>query len=327
MNLKNKNILITGASGLVGVPTVEKCVVEGAARVYAVDIRLSDRLKNLIDKHPNEIVFVQKDLTYFHNCEELFKNDINIVLHVAGIKGNPSRAVSQPADYLFPMLMFNTNMIKASYEANVDWFVYLSSVGVYHPSPLMREEDVWSTMPGKNDWYPGWTKRVGELALETLGIQHGWKNWTIIRPSNIYGVNDYFNPEATVIGSNVWKVFNTEGNEITAWGDGSSLRDFVFGDDVAQASIDVVKKEVSDIINFGCGKAISIKETIETIVKTYSELTGHDKTVNWDTTKPNGDPVRCLSADRQIKYNILPKTSLADGIFKTMQAYQETLVK
>jgi len=325
MDLKNKTILITGASGLVGVPTVEKCLAEGAGKVYAVDIRLSDRLAKLVDQHKDNLVFVQKDLTYLENCEQLFREKIDVVLHVAGIKGNPSRAVSQPADYLFPMLMFNTNMIKAAYEAKVDWFVYLSSVGVYHPSPLMREEDVWTTMPGKNDWYPGWTKRVGELALETLGIQHGWKNWTIIRPSNIYGVNDYFNSEATVIGSNVWKVFNTSGTEITAWGDGSSLRDFVFGDDVAQASIDVVKKEVSDIINFGCGEAVSIRDTIETIVSTYSKITGETKTVAWDTTKPNGDPVRCLSAERQRKYGILPRTSLADGIMATMLAYKETL--
>lgn len=321
MNLQGKNILITGASGLVGVPTVAKCVAEGAAKVYAVDIRLSDKLAELVIRYPDTVEFIQRDLTYLDNCEELFTRPVNVVLHVAGIKGNPSRAVSQPADYLFPMLMFNTNMIKASYEAKVDWFVYLSSVGVYHPSPLMREEDVWNTMPGRNDWYPGWTKRVGELALETLGIQHGWKNWTIIRPSNIYGENDYFNQEATVIGSNIWKVYNTEGSEITAWGDGSSLRDFVFGDDVAQASIDVVKKEVQDIINFGCGTAVSIKETIETIVSTYSELTGQTKTVAWDTTKPNGDPVRCLSAERQMKYGILPKTTLAEGIKRTMIAY------
>lgn len=327
MDLKNKNILITGASGLVGVPTVEKCVQEGAAKVYAVDIRLSDKLQALVEKYKGAVEFVQKDLTYLHNCEELFQNKIHIVLHVAGIKGNPSRAVNQPADYLFPMLMFNTNMIKAAYEADVDWFVYLSSVGVYHPSPLMKEEDVWQTMPGKNDWYPGWTKRVGELSLETLGIQHNWKKWTIIRPSNIYGVNDYFNQEATVIGSNIWKVFNTTGNTITAWGDGSSLRDFVFGDDVAQASIDVVKKEVGDIINFGCGQAVSIKETIEAIVDAYSKITGQSKIVEWDITKPNGDPIRCLSAERQLKYGILPKTKLSDGIYRTMLSYKETLKK
>ena len=327
MNINNKTVIVTGASGLVGVPTVEKCIDEGAAKVYAVDIRLSEQLDALCKKHSEKIIFLQRDLTYLSNCESLFEDRIDIVLHVAGIKGNPSKATSQPADYLFPMLMFNTNMIKASYDANVDWFVYLSSVGVYHPSPLMREDDVWTTMPGKNDWYPGWTKRMGELTLETLKIQHGWDRWTIIRPSNIYGINDYFAEDATVIGSNIWRIFNTTSNELTCWGDGSSLRDFVFGSDVAQATVDVVKKEVSDIINFGSGQAVSIKETIEAIVDNYKHIMGKDKRIVWDTDKPNGDPVRCLSADRQIKYDILPKTTLSHGLLETMLHYKKTYVK
>ena len=157
MNFKNKTVLITGASGLVGVPTVRKCIEEGATRIIAVDIRLSEKLQKLLDEY-SEIDFRFVDLTYRDQCEKLFhNNNINIVLHLAGIKGSPSRATKQPADYLFPIMMFNTNMIKAAYDASVDWFVYLSSVGVYHPAEVMREDDVWNTMPSKNDWFPGWS--------------------------------------------------------------------------------------------------------------------------------------------------------------------------
>jgi GDP-L-fucose synthase len=219
------------------------------------------------------------------------------------------------------MMMFNTNMIKAAHDAKVKWFVYTSSVGVYQPADVMEEDTVWSTMPSKNDWYPGWSKRMGELAIESLKVQDGWDNWTIIRPANIYGVKDNFAPDATVIGANVWKVFNTEGNEIVCWGNGSARRDFVFGDDVAQAVIDVVKKEVKDIINFGCGKAVTIKETIETIVDLYKEHTGTEKSIVWDETKPNGDMLRCLSADKQVKYGILPTTTLRQGLKKVIESY------
>ena len=326
MEFKDKKVLITGAAGLVGVPTVEKCILEGAKRVYAVDIRLSDPLAELAKKYPDQIEVVLTDLTYFHNCEDLFKKDtIDVVLHIAGVKGSPARAAKQPADYLFPMLMFNTNIIKASHDAKVGWFVYMSSVGVYSPSDVMREDDVWSTMPGKNDWYPGWTKRVGELSLEALGIQYGWKNWTVIRPANIYGLYDNFSPEATVIGSNTWKVFNVDGDEIVCWGDGSPKRDFVFSEDVAQAAIDAVKKEVNDIINFGSATATSIKDTIETIVSEYSSLTGKTKKIVWDTTKPNGDMIRRLDPEKQIKYGILPRTELKDGIRKTLEYYKQTI--
>ena len=321
MKFENKTVLVTGASGLVGVPLVEKCVAEGAGKVYAVDIRISARLQEICNRYPDKVEFVNCDLTYLDRCENLFNNPVDIVIHAAGIKGSPARAAKQPADYLFPMMMFNTNMILAAHRAKVEWFVYVSSVGVYHPAELMTEHDVWNTMPSKNDWYPGWSKRAGELAVESLAIQHDWHNWTIIRPSNIYGVNDNFAEDATVVSSNVWKLTNVPGDTITCWGNGSARRDFVFGDDVAQACIDVVKKEVRDVINFGCGRAVTIKETIEAIVDAYKEITGKEKHIAWDETKPNGDPVRCLSADKQIKYDILPRTSLQEGIKKTVEAY------
>ena len=325
MKLLNKKVVITGASGLVGVPTVRKCLEQGAT-VYAVDIRLSQMLTDLQVRYPDRLNIILSDLTYLNNCESLFKDTtINYVLHIAGVKGSPARSKLKPCDYLFPMLMFNTNMIKAAFDAKVEWFVYLSSVGVYQPAEIMNEDDVWKTTPSLNDWYPGWTKRMGEATLESLAVQYNWKNWTVIRPSNIYGENDNFSEDATVISSNIWKLFNVPGDTITCWGDGSARRDFVFGDDVAQASIDVITKEVRDIINFGCAQAVSIKDTIEIIVDCYKEITGKTKNIIWDTSKTNGDPVRCLSPDRQVKYGILPNTKLRQGIYKTIQRYMNTL--
>jgi GDP-L-fucose synthase len=327
MEFKNKRVIVTGAAGLVGVPAVRKCLEEGARQVVAVDIRASNQLQDLKEQYPNQLDVKMIDLTYLNNCEGLFYDrNIDIVLHIAGVKGSPARSSKQPCDYLFPMLMFNTNMIKAAFDAKVGWFVYLSSVGVYQPADIMREEDVWTTTPSKNDWYPGWTKRMGEATLESLQVQYGWGNWTVIRPSNIYGLNDNFSEDATVISSNIWKLFNVDG-DMVCWGNGSARRDFVFGDDVAQASIDVVKKEVKDIINFGCGKAVTIKETIETIVDCYKEITGQTKNIVWDETKMNGDPVRCLSPERQIKYDVLPNTSLKDGLTQTILAYKQKLNK
>ncbi len=214
-------------------------------------------------------------------------------------------------------------MVKSAFDAKVKWFVYTSSVGVYQPAEIMKEDSVWSTMPSKNDWHPGWSKRMGELAIEALQIQHQWNNWTIIRPANIYGIKDNFTQDATVIAANVWKVFNTIEDEIVCWGNGSARRDFVFGDDVSQAIIDVVKKEINDIINFGCGETITIKETVETIVDAYKEKTGKNKKIVWDESKPNGDLLRCLSDEKQKKYGILPTTSLKEGIKKIIDSYGE----
>ena len=167
MEFKDKTVLVTGANGLVGVPAVRKCLEEGAKKVIAVDIQLGAQLLKLIEENPDRLSYKMVNLTYLDVCEQLFKDDkVNIVLHIAGVKGSPARSSKQPCDYLFPMLMFNTNMIKSAFDADVDWFVYLSSVGVYQPADIMREDDVWTTTPSKNDWYPGWTKRMGEATLE-----------------------------------------------------------------------------------------------------------------------------------------------------------------
>lgn len=321
MEIKQKTIIVTGASGLVGVPAVRKCLEQGARKVYAVDIRISDDLRSLESDYPGKCIIILKDLTYLHECEALFAQEkIDIVLHIAGIKGSPTRTATCPADYMFPMSMFNMNMIQASHKADVEWFVYMSSVGVYAPADIMEEDSVWTTMPSKNDWHPGWTKRMGELALDALRIQHNWTKWTVIRPSNIYGCNDNFAKDATVIGANIWKLFNTEGTMV-CWGNGSARRDFVFGDDVAQASIDVVINEINDVVNFGCGQAVTIKETIETIVDVYQEITGTTKNIEWDESKPNGDLLRCLSSSRQQKYNLLPNTTLKTGIKQSILSY------
>jgi GDP-L-fucose synthase len=321
MNIENKTVVVTGANGLVGLPTVRKCLEKKAKKVYAVDLRFSDKIKRLAEAYPNQLELIETDLTYLHNCEKLFQAEpINAVLHIAGIKGSPSRTAKSPADYVVPMLLFNTNMIKASFEANVDWFVYFSSVGVYSPADVMVEDSVWSTMPSKNDWHPGWAKRMGELTLDAMKIQHEWDKWTILRPSNIYGPNDNFSPDATVISSNIWKIINVPG-DLTCWGDGSPKRDFVYSEDVADATISSVENEVHDTVNVGCGEAVSIKETIETIVTVYEELHGVRKNIVWDTSKPNGDMLRRLSTERQAQYNLLPKTSLYRGIKNILQEF------
>lgn len=328
MEIKNSVVLITGANGLVGLPTVKKCLEEGAKFVIAADKNIGPELHGLRLLHKN-LLLRQTDLTQTPQCEKIFGEqyhgkNVEIVIHLAGIKGSPIRAKNSPADYLIPMLLFNTNVLNCAAKHNVKWLVYMSSVGVYEQTDLMEEESVWNSFPSKNDWHPGWAKRMGELVLDALKTQYKFENWTIIRPANIYGLNDNFSPDATVISSNIWKLYNNgDENFIECWGDGSAKRDFVFADDVANATIDVIKKEVHDIINFGSGKAVSIKETIDSILLVYKEISGRTKIVRWDTTKPNGDLIRRLSVTKQEKHGIIAQTSLIDGLRKTISHYHK----
>lgn len=327
MIIQDKTILVTGANGLVGIPCIQQLLSKLPKKVIAVDKIIGEDLKSLQQKHTS-LEIRQLDLIYLNLVEDIFRhNEIDIVIHLAGIKGSPSRTAKCPADYVFPMLQFNTNVIQASFRAGVKWFIYTSSVGVYAPAELMIEDSVWETFPSKNDWHPGWTKRMGELALDALKIQYGWDNWTILRPANIYGRHDNFSPDATVIASNIYKIFNTIENNIVCWGDGSPRRDFVYADDVAGAALASIEKEVKDVMNVGSNQAVSIKETIEIIVDSFTAIHGERKLINWDTSKPNGDMFRRLDSSKQIKYDILPKISLSEGIKQSMQYYKEKLCK
>jgi GDP-L-fucose synthase len=91
-----------------------------------------------------------------------------------------------------PMMQFNTNMLEAAMHHNVKWYLYTSTVGVYQPAEVLREDDVWSTQPSKNDWFGGWAKRMGELQCQAYQKQYGEGKCSIVRPANVYGSHDNF---------------------------------------------------------------------------------------------------------------------------------------
>ena len=257
---------------------------------------------------PNNINFISCDLRYFDKCEEIC-NGQDYVFNLIGVKGSPKACAEQPADFMIPMLQFNTNMMEAARKSNVEWYLYTSSVGVYSPSDILYEDDVWKTFPSNNDKFAGWAKRMGELQAEAYAIQYGWNNISIVRPANVYGKYDTFDSvNSMVIPSLIRKAH--ENDILEVWGDGSSIRDFIFADDVAESMIKIVEKRVSLPVNLGSGKGYSIKQLVELIVK-YS---GKNLTVKWLTDKPNGDPIRIMSTSRAESFDIFPKTSLEEGL-------------
>ena len=175
---KDKNILVTGGSGMIGRQLVSLLLNEGA------NIHVAD-LNKPINMSQN-IIFHNIDLKDFNNCKEVCKN-MDYVFNLVGIKCSPQVCLERPADIMGPMLQFNTNMLEAAMLANVKWYLYTSTVGVYEPAEVLYEDDVWKTQPSKNDWYGGWAKRMGELQAEGYKIQYDWDNISIVRPANIYG--------------------------------------------------------------------------------------------------------------------------------------------
>ena len=295
IDFKNKNILVTGGKGMIG--------------RSLVDI--------LQTKSPNNILVADLpdyDLRDRNVCKEICDGQ-DIIFHLAGIKGSPQRCMESPASFSVPMIQFNANMVEAAFNADVDWFLYTSSVGVYHPAEVFEEDDVWKTFPSEYDWFAGWAKRIGEMNVEAYVKQNNWNKCSIVRPANVYGPNDNFGKWSMVVPSLIKKAM--ENDVLEVWGDGSPIRDLIYTDDVARGMIHMVENQVTEPVNLGSGDGVTIKEVAD-IIASYFQLD-----IEWDETKPMGDSKRLMSTERAESFGFSPQTSLENGIVKTIQWYKE----
>mgnify|MGYP006095049607 FL=1 len=307
---KNQKILITGGTGMVGI-ALTKLLLEKEAKITVVT--LDDF--NPFDERVN---CIKKDLRHFENCVEVCK-DQDYIFHLAGIKGSPAVALKQPASFFVPTVLFNTALLQAAYEAKPKHILYTSSVGVYSPAEIFHEDDVWKTFPSENDRWAGWAKRMGELQMEAYKVEDNFDDFSIIRPANIYGPYDNFDKKnSMVVPSLIRRALESE-NELVVWGDGSSIRDFVYCEDVAKGMLHAVNNKISEPLNIGSGTGISIKNLVEVIVKNLPEEKKIE--IKWDTSKPSGDKVRIMSMERATKYNFKATTTLEDGIKATINWY------
>jgi len=267
--------------------------------------------------HP-DAEYHQIDLMNFDNCLEVCK-DKDYVFHLAGIKGGPGLVTKKAATIFVSFLRFNTNMMEAAFQSGVERYLFTSTIGVYSPAEVFYEDDIWETFPSKNDWYGGWAKRMGELQAETYKVEHGWDKISIVRPANVYGPFDNFDPEnAMVIPSLIRRAIEGE-DPFTVWGDGSAIRDFIHAHDVARGMMIAMDKGCGTAINLGSGKGVSIKDLVEIIV---SNLENQPKIV-WDTSKPIGDKKRLMDMKRAGKMGFNPIISFEKGIKETMQWFIE----
>ncbi len=307
---KNKKILVTGGTGMIGRYLVDLLIEKGANVTIA---SLDDPSR----AHP-KAKFLRLDLTDINNCIKVCKG-IDYVFHLAGIKGSPKMTKEQPASFFVPTILFNTNMMEAARRSNVERFLYTSTIGVYAPAEVFYEDDVWKTFPSENDKFAGWAKRMGELQAESYKIQYGWKDISIVRPANVYGPGDNFDPEnAMVIPSLIHRAIAGE-NPLTVWGDGTPIRDVIHAKDVATGMTLAVEKGVNVPVNLGSGTGVTIKQIAQTVASLAPN--GPIKIV-WDKTKPMGDKKRLMDTARAKKLlGFKPSITLEQGIKETIEWY------
>ncbi len=302
-----KNVLVTGGSGMIGRQLVNLLINQGA-KVHVVAMDDVTDMKNVFYK--------KKDLRNFENCLEVCKKK-DIVFHLAGIKGSPQMTMEQPASFFVNTLTFSLNMMEAARRNKVKQYLFTSSIGVYAPNKIFKEKDVWKTFPSPHDKFAGWAKRMCELQSEAYEIQYKWKGVSIVRPANVYGPFDNFDPRnAMVIPSLIHKAL-TEKKTLKVWGDGSSIRDFIYSSDVARGMMLLIKKKIIEPINLGSGKKVTIKKIVETIVKYLPRKIN----VEWDISKPSGDKIRLMDINKLKKIGFTPEINIDIGIKQTLEWY------
>jgi len=307
---ENKKVLVTGGTGLIGIPLVQMLIEQGA-RVRIASLDDPSRANPKAE-------FMRADLTRMENCLKVCA-DMDFVFNLVGIKGSPAMTAQKPASFFVPTIMFNTNMMEASRVSSVKRYLYTSTIGVYSPAEVFYEDDVWKTFPSSNDRFAGWAKRMGELQAEAYKIEYGWQDIAIVRPANVYGPYDNFSPaNAMVIPSLIKRALDGE-NPLTVWGDGSQIRDFIHARDVARGMLIAMEKMPGSPINLGSGVGVSIKQIVDIILANMKAK----PRVAWDTSKPSGDKKRLMDTSRARAIGFAPEVSIEEGIKDTMLWYQK----
>lgn len=302
--------MVAGGTGLIGRPLVAMLVARGATvTVVSLD---DERLA------PPDCTFEKLDLTEMSNCRAACA-DQDVVFNLLCAKGSPAMARDQPASIFVPNVLFAMNLMEAARAAGVQRFLYASSLAVYPPAEVFREDDVWGGFPSPNDRFAGWAKRMGELQAEAYAIEYDWQGVSIVRPANTYGPFDEFGTHsAMVIPSLIRRALSGE-NPFIVWGDGSAERDFIHSRDVARGMVMAVENAITTPLNLGSGTGTSIRTLVETIVQHLPK----PPEISWDTSKPSGDPLRVLDTSRAQALGFVPEVTLDEGIAETIRWYMD----
>ena len=304
MNWNEKTVLVTGSKGFLGsflVKELEKLCP-----------------KKIITPSSKEL-----DLRDNSNCKKAVL-DVDIVFHLAAHVGGIGLNKERPGDLFYDNLMMGTQLLHEAKNASVQKFIALGTVCSYpkfSQIPFL-ESSIWDGYPEETNAPYGLAKKMMLVQSQAYREQYNFKSIVVI-PTNLYGPNDNFDPSSShVIPALILKIDNAKKNNsksITLWGDGTPTRDFLYVEDASKGIILAADKYDDPLpINLSSEEEISIKQLAELI----SDLMKFDGEITWDTSKPNGQPRRCVSNKRaEEKLNFKPEISLKEGLRRTIECY------
>ena len=302
----NSKVFVAGHKGLVGSAIVRNLKSKGFTNILTVDREQLDLTRTL-------------EVKMFFNMEEP-----DYVFLAAAKVGGIGANSQYPAEFIHDNLMIQTNIIDAAYRSGVTKLLFLGSSCIYPKfanQPITEDQLLTGSLEGSNDAY-AIAKIAGIKMCQAYRKQYDF-NAISLMPTNLYGVNDNFDLQNSHVLPAMIRKFHEAAllrhGKVTLWGDGSPMREFLNVDDLAEACFVCMDKyESDDIINIGTGEDVTIKELAETVAK----VVDFRRTIEWDTSKPNGTPRKVLNVDKIKSLGWEPKISLKDGIKSTYDWYR-----
>lgn len=221
-----------------------------------------------------------------------------------------------PVEFLSENIQIQTNILDACHSAGIKKLIFLGSSCIYPKfaeQPISENSLLSSALEQTNEAY-AIAKIAGVKLVNFYRSQYG-HSWTSLMPTNLYGPGDNFDPTSShVIPAIIRKMHDaaqSQAQEVTLWGTGEALREFMHSRDLAEACIHVLGSEFGyDYLNVGSGYEISIKELAIMI----SKIVGFKGEILWDSNKPNGTPRKLLDSTRIRELGWSPKIHLEDGL-------------
>jgi GDP-L-fucose synthase len=246
----------------------------------------------------------------------------SVVVAAAKVGGIGANA-AYPVEFLTENLQIQSNLMDAAHATNVDRLLFLGSSCIYPKfadQPIREESLLTGALEPTNEAY-AIAKIAGIRLADGYRSQYG-RHWISAMPTNIYGLGDNFDLATShVLPALIHRFHDAKESasaSVTLWGDGSALREFLYSDDLASASMFLLENyDEPGPINVGFGEEISIKDLAELI----GEIVGFTGDIRWDKSKPNGTPRKILDSSRINDLGWAPKVGLVEGITRTYATY------
>lgn len=276
---------------------------------------------NLLGKTRAELNLTDQQAVLVFYKKEQPEVVIDAAAKVGGILANSNH----PYAFLMENLQIQNNLIDGAHKAGIHKFIFLGSSCIYpklSPQPLKEDYLLTAALEPTNQWY-AIAKIAGVKACEAIRNQYQ-RDYVSLMPTNLYGYDDNFDLQTShVLPAMIRKFHEAKLNNnapVTLWGSGAPMREFLFVEDMAQAVVFALENKLTDhLYNIGTGKDVTIQE-LATLIQT---IVGHQGTIVWDTSKPDGTPRKLMDVSKLAAEGWTYSTELSEGIQKTYAWFLE----